>query len=238
MAKNENQANGKRQDRVHVGLLIDETGSMNGLEPAVVGGVNEFVEKLRADEAEAKVLATLAMFDLHANDPVVRVKFAGIPLDELTLLGPGDYRPRGATPLNDAVVATIRRMDKAVKKGERAMLVILTDGLENASETSSRDVRKLIHAREKKGWEFIYLGANQDAWAEADKIGLGDRGKRLSYTASPSGTADAVKLSAERARSFRDDPARYKAEAQELAEAVTDEEVKRLERSNRRRRRR
>ena len=63
-------------------------------------------------------------------------------------------------------------MDKRVKKGHRAMLVILTDGLENASETSSADVRKLIHAREKRGWEFIYLGANQDAWAESQRIGL------------------------------------------------------------------
>ena len=78
------------------------------------------------------------MFDLHGNDPVVRVKFDDIPVDEVDTLGPGDYMPRGATPLNDAVVKTIRSMDKRVKKGHRAMLVILTDGLENSSETSSK----------------------------------------------------------------------------------------------------
>jgi uncharacterized protein YegL len=233
MAKNGKSANGNAQETVHVGLLIDETGSMGGLEPVVIGGINEFVEKLRADEAEAKVLATLAMFDLHGNDPVVRVKFAGIPLDEVALLGPDDYQPRGATPLNDAVVATIRRLDRKVKKDDRALLVIFTDGYENSSETSSRDVRKLIHAREKKGWEFIYLGANQDAWEEGGKIGLGDRGKHLAFTASPGGAADAIKLSTERARSFRDDPARYKAEAAELAGEVSAEEVERLERENR-----
>jgi uncharacterized protein YegL len=208
---------------VHVGLLIDETGSMTGTEAAVVGGINEFIESLRADKSDAKVLTTLTMFDLHANDPVTRVKFKAIPLDEVTLLGHGDYLPRGATPLNDAVVKTIRSMSRAVKKGHRAMLVILTDGLENASETSSRDVRKLIHRKEKAGWEFIYLGANQDTWAESEKIGLADSGKNLRWDATPEGTHDALVVSADRVKSFRDDPARYKAEARELGDSVESE---------------
>ncbi|MGH2992786.1 MAG: vWA domain-containing protein [Solirubrobacterales bacterium] len=217
--------NGKRagsQETVHLGLLIDETGSMTGNEPAVIGGLNEFIESLRADEAEANVRVTMSMFDLHGNDPVVRAKFKGIPLEEVTPLGPGDYQPRGATPLNDAVVKTIRSMARVVKKGHRAMLVILTDGLENASETPSRDVRKLIHRKEKAGWEFIYLGANQDVWAEAEKVGLAQPGKSLRWEASPEGTDHALRLSADRAKSFRDDPERYKAEAEELGDDVED----------------
>jgi uncharacterized protein YegL len=212
---------GPRQT-VHVGLLIDETGSMGGTEIAVVGGINEFIESLRADNADARVVATLSMFDLHGNDPVVRVKFKGIPIEDVTLLGPGDYAPRGATPLNDAVAKTIRKMSRAVKKGDRAMLVILTDGLENSSETSSREVRKLIHRKEKAGWEFIYLGANQDAWAESERIGLAQTGKSLGWEASPAGTRDALALSADRAKSFRDDPERYKAELAQLGDSVKD----------------
>ncbi len=157
MSKNKQGANGKH-DTLHVGLLIDESGSMGPMHGAVIGGTNEFVAKLAADQNGTKVLATLAMFDLHGGDPVVRTKFKAIPVAEVGTLGPEDYSPRGATPLNDAVIKTIRTMDKRVKKGDRAMLVILTDGLENASESSSRDVRKLIVAREKRGWEFIYLG--------------------------------------------------------------------------------
>ena len=222
MGKNGSRNGSGRRSReaVHVGLLIDETGSMGGMEPAVVGGINGFVESLRADGADANVRVTLSMFDLHGNDPVVRPKYKAIPLEEVAPLGPGDYRPRGVTPLNDAVVKTIRGMSRAVKKGHRAMLVILTDGLENASETSSRDVRKLIHRKEKAGWEFIYLGANQDAWAESEKIGLGDSGKNLRWDASPAGTHDALAVSADRAKSFRDDPARYKAEARDLGDSV------------------
>ena len=133
MSKTRKQAETK--DTLHVGLLIDESGSMGPMHGAVVGGINEFVAKLAADQNGTKVLATLGMFDLHGNDPVVRPKFEDIPVAEVATLGPDDYAPRGATPLNDAVVKTIRAMDKRVKKGHRAMLVILTDGLENSSET-------------------------------------------------------------------------------------------------------
>ena len=213
----------KSRETVHVGLLVDETGSMGGMEPAVVGGINEFVESLRADRADANVRVTLSMFDLHANDPVVRPKYEAIPLEEVAPLGPGDYRPRGSTPLNDAVVKTIRGMSRAVKKGHRAMLVILTDGLENSSETSSREVRKLIHRKEKAGWEFIYLGANQDAWAESQRIGLADAGKNLGWQADAAGVSDALDVSADRVKSFRDDPARYKAEALEMRRSVEGE---------------
>jgi uncharacterized protein YegL len=226
MSKNENK---QASDTLHVGLLVDESGSMQGNQDAVVGGINEFVAKLAADANGTKVLATLAMFDLSGNDPVVRPMFKGIPVAEVGTLGLADYSPRGATPLNDAVVQTIRSMDKRVKEGHRAMLVILTDGLENSSETPSRSVRKLILEREKRGWEFIYLGANQDAWAEGQKIGIADRGKRFDYDASPAGTRSALRASGERARKFRDAPQEYRAELMDLSTRIDegDDDVKR-----------
>ena len=222
----------ERHDTLHVGLLVDESGSMSGNEPAVVGGINEFVAKLAADQNGTKVLATLGMFDLHGNDPAVRVKFESIPVAEVDTLGPDDYRPRGATPLNDAVVRTIRSMDKRVKKGHRAMLVVLTDGLENSSETSTRDVRKMIHEREKRGWEFIYLGANQDSWAESQRLGIADRGKQFDFDGSPAGTRAALRASGERAKRFRDAPAQYRAELSELDTKIEpgDDDVKRRRR--------
>ena len=220
MAKEQKQSKKSQKakpETVHVGLLIDETGSMAGMEPAVVGGVNEFVESLRKQEEESRVLATLAKFDLHGSDPVLRVQYAGIPLDEVALLEPGDYAPRGATPLNDAVVGVIRTIDKAVSDGERAILVVLTDGYENASETSTKKVRKKIRAKEADGWEFIYLGADQDSWAEAEQIGIADApGKAFDYDKSEKGTADALKLSADRVQSFRKDAVKYREEADEI----------------------
>ena len=218
-----------KKDTLHVGLLIDESGSMGPMHAAVIGGTNEFVAKLAADQNGTKVRATLGMFDLHGNDPVVRTKFEDIPVAEVDTLGPDDYAPRGATPLNDAVAKTIRGMDKRVKKGHRAMLVILTDGLENSSETSTRDVRKLIVEREKRGWEFIYLGANQDAWAESDRIGITSRGKKFDYAATPDGTRAALRASGARAKKFRDEPAEYRTELEDLGSRIDpgDEDVKR-----------
>ncbi len=160
------------------------------------------------------------MFDLHGGEPPVRNRFKAIPIEEVAPLGPGDYAPRGMTPLNDAVVKTIRSIGGAIKKGDRAMLVILTDGLENASETSTDELRKLILAKEKAGWEFIYLGANQDTWAESEKIGLAQEGKSLAWNATQVGTADAMAVSADRAKSFRDDPDRYKRELSEVGRSV------------------
>ena len=219
----------KASDTLHVGLLVDETGSMSGNESAVVGGINEFVAKLAADANGTKVLATLGMFDLHGSDPVVRTRFESIPVAEVDTLGPDDYAPRGATPLNDAVVRTVRSMDKRVKRGHRALLVILTDGLENSSETSTAEVRRLIHEREKRGWEFIYLGANQDSWAQSQRIGIADRGKQFDFDASPAGTRAALRASGERAKRFRDAPAAYRDELSTLDSRIDpgDDDVKR-----------
>jgi Mg-chelatase subunit ChlD len=79
------------------------------------------------------------------------------------------FVPRGMTPLNDAIARTAQAMDgEKLRDGEKVAFVILTDGLENASKEYSRDaVRKLLERLQKeKNWLVIYLGANQDAFAE------------------------------------------------------------------------
>ena len=216
------KTNGKSK-ALHVGLLIDESGSMLGMETAVVGGINEFVEKLRAEEDKTKVLATLGSFDRHGHDPVVRYAYAGIPLDEVDVLPPEFYRPRGATPLNDAVVGTIRRIEAAKGAGHRAILVILTDGLENASETSSRKVGKLIAEKEADGWEFIYLGANQDSWADSGQISVAPRGKKFDFEATAEGTRSALRHSAARVSRYREAPEEYRAELDQMGDSIRED---------------
>ena len=222
----------KKNETLHVGLLLDESGSMCGNENAVIGGVNEFVANLRHQESETKVLATLGLFDRNGNDPVVRYAYAGIPLDEVATLGEGDYVPRGATPLNDAVMGVIRKIDAQRSKGDRVILVVMTDGFENASETPSRAVRKLIAKREAQGWEFIYLGANQDSWAESERIGIADRGKRFDFDASPRGTVAAMAHSAEKVQRFREDPAAYRDELRDEGDVIDPDGKVRRERED------
>jgi len=218
---------GAKRDTLHVALLIDESGSMAPMHGAVIAGVNEFINDLKADPSETtRVLASLAMFDLKGGEPPVRVRFSDLPLEEVRPVGPSEYTPRGMTPLNDAVARTIAALESAKGTADRVMIVILTDGLENASETSADDLRKLIVAKEGDGWEFVYLGANQDTWAATQGIGLAKRGKHFGWEASAAGVGAALKVSGERVRRFRDAPDEYRGEAESLSDRIAPGETK------------
>jgi uncharacterized protein YegL len=246
MAKKKTKA---ERETLHVALLVDESGSMGHMHGAVIAGVNEFINDLKADPSKStRILASLAMFDLVGGEPPVRVHFSDLPLRKVRMLGPSDYAPRGSTPLNDAVSRTIGALEKLArpksgkKKTDRVMIVILTDGLENASETTSAELRKLIHAKEADGWEFVYLGANQDTWAATEGIGLAQRGKHFAWEASAGGVSAALKVSGDRVKRFRDAPAEYRAEADLLSDRIAPGEAKarlltKSERRNARRRR-
>ncbi len=106
------------------------------------------------------------------------------------------------------------------------MVVILTDGLENASETSTDELRKLIVAKEAEGWEFVYLGANQDTWSATQAMGLNQRGKHFNWEASAAGVGSALKVSSDRVLRFRDAPADYQREALDLDDRIAPGESK------------
>lgn len=104
-----------------------------------------------------------------------------------------DYMPGGMTALLDAVGRTIHKMDMVAgihrkDKGNKVLFVIITDGEENDSkEYTYADVKKLIKDRqENAGWEFIFLGANIDAAAEAENLGI-DRDRAVKYKNTGSG---------------------------------------------------
>ncbi len=241
MAKHEKTEKGKtggkdtggKRETLHVALLVDESGSMTPLHGAVIAGVNEFIGEMKVDPSpDTRTLASLALFDAHGGEPPVRVRFSDLPLEKVRPIGPSEYTPRGATPLNDAVRKTIKALERAArprKKGgkpDRVMIVVLTDGLENASETSSAELQKLILAKEAEGWEFLYLGANQDTWAATAGIGLDRRGKHMAWEASPAGVGAAMRVGGERAKRFRDAPEEYALESKMLADRIEPGDVK------------
>src|SRR4051812_24503805 len=83
------------QATVHLGFVIDESGSMGGTELSIVTGFNEFVGALRGEQTEDAVRVFLAMFDATGGEKRVRVKFDGVPLDQVRELSLADYHPRG-----------------------------------------------------------------------------------------------------------------------------------------------
>ena len=135
----------RARDRVNIGLLLDESGSMAGNREAVIAGVNEFVSGMR---------------DVDAVDPAAAGK---------------------------------------------VLAVIVTDGLENSSrEVDPQTLVTSIAQRERDGWTFIYMGANQDAWAIGEQTGFSGRasGQSVNFRATPTGTRAVMESVADDARRY------------------------------------
>jgi hypothetical protein len=85
------------------------------------------------------------------------------------------------TPLLDAIGHVVGETDKvALRDGEKVALVILTDGHENASKEHTKETIKALlkDRQDNKGWLVVFLGADVDAFAEANAIGV-DAGKYM-----------------------------------------------------------
>jgi hypothetical protein len=144
-------------DRV---FLLDVSGSMESCWDDTIGGFNSFV----ADQKATGGTLTLIQFDHEYRMTCERNE-----IDDVTPLTRETYKPRGSTALLDA----IGRLIKEWKGTSNPSVVILTDGLENSSHKFTKaHIKDLIEAKTKEGWTFAYLGANQDAFAEAGSIGI------------------------------------------------------------------
>lgn len=153
-----------------VSLVLDESGSMTSVMGETISSVNEYVESLKGKGGD--MLFTLTKFNTIRTD----VFQSGVPVAQATKLSRENYRPDGSTPLFDAVGRTIEEIDSKIKGREKqhgVLVVLVTDGEENSSQQYNRDrICQLIRDRQNAGWTFIYLGANQDAWAAATSIGI------------------------------------------------------------------
>ena len=151
-------------------LILDRSGSMGGRENDVVNGVNSFIEEQKNLPDPACI--AFVRFDTEATERFRPMQ----ALAEVQPITRADYVPRGGTPLLDAVGKTIAALEDDWKREqpERAIVVIVTDGEENSShEYKKEKIKEMIQARQESGkWAFIYLGANVDAFAEADRMGI------------------------------------------------------------------
>jgi len=190
---------------VHVYFVLDRSGSMASIQSDVIGGFNSFVAQQRAQPG--RCLMTLIQFD--GQDPHEVLENAR-PIEQVPSLDARRFVPRGNTPLYDAMGHAIAdaaiRTEKLEANGEpreEIVFVTFTDGLENASQEYSRSkVFELIRKREQAGWSFIYLGANQDAYAESGRMGYA-RGSTQNFMADELGTKLAFSSSSEAIRRMR-----------------------------------
>ena len=170
-------------------FILDRSGSMSGLERDTIGGFNSMIEKQKKEAGEAVVSTVL--FD---NESVVI--HDRLPLSKVPHMTEEEYFTRGCTALLDALGGAIHHIGNVHKYArkedvpEKTMFIITTDGYENASRRYDyHKVRRMIERqKEKYGWEFLFLGANIDAAAEAKRFGI-DADRAVNYKCDEEGTA-------------------------------------------------
>ena len=151
-----------------VSIVLDETGSMSSRIAETISGFNEYVGDLK--KLKVPVSVTLTKF----NSKKVEVVYADKPIKGVPELNKDTYRPNELTPLYDAVGKTITEIDKKKLGKKTVLVVIMTDGEENASkEYNQKKIFDLISEKQKKdGWTFVFMGADQDAWLAGQAIGI------------------------------------------------------------------
>ena len=170
--------------------ILDRSGSMGGLEADTIGGFNSMMDKQKKTGEKAVVSTVLF-------DDVCEVIHDRVPIEKIEKMTDKQYYVRGCTALLDAVGGAIHHIGNVHKhareedRPEKTIVVITTDGMENASCKYSREkIEKMVKRQQKKyGWEFIFIGANIDAYAEAQKYGI-RKDRAVNYVCDDVGTAN------------------------------------------------
>src|SRR6185436_9767689 len=119
-----------------IAVLLDETGSMESCRDAAIEGFNAWLTEQKGNPGTADApptTLTLVKFSDRPDLPMCRLVCEDAPLDAVRPLDRETYTPEGGTPLLDAVGRTIMWMDRLQPQPDRVLVVILTDGEENAS---------------------------------------------------------------------------------------------------------
>ncbi len=150
-------------------LVVDRSGSMMTIKEDMEGGIKTLLEE--QSQVAGTCLVTLAQFDSEYE-----LVADATPIAELA-----DYLliPRGRTALLDAIGRTIGQVESRLKglapddQPDHVLFAVITDGMENASSEWTRSkVMKSVKAKVAGGWDFMFLGANQDAIEEGAHMGF------------------------------------------------------------------
>jgi hypothetical protein len=172
-------------EKTQIVCIADRSGSMASIIDDSIGGFNSFLKEQKKLKDEATL--TLALFDDQYD-----LLYDDVDIQKVQPVTKDVWMPRGMTALYDAIGKTITAVKAnhaklGVERPAKVLCVIITDGQENASREYKLDsIKKLIKSCENDDWNFIYLAANQDAFAVGTSFGVA-AGNTYTYDASTQG---------------------------------------------------
>jgi hypothetical protein len=184
-------------------LVIDRSGSMSSIRDDMIGGLNGLIEEQKNQPGLLTI--NLVQFD-NQIDIVHRLADPA----SVTV----DLEPRGSTALYDGLgvgINTLQADIDALPEHARPgtiQVIVVTDGAENASgEYTGSVIKNLITEKSATGtWDFMFLGANQDAVMKAAELGI-SRESSLTYASNSGGvhnmTSSATRYVSDRRRGSR-----------------------------------
>lgn len=184
-------------------IVLDRSGSMSVVRDDTIGGFNTFLKEQQAQPSDANL--TLVQFDDQYE-----VVHSGVPIKQVPELDTLTFVPRGWTALLDAIGRSINDTGARIAKMEvwqrpsKVIFVIITDGEENRStEFTHEKIKEMIKLQtETYNWDFVFLGANQDAIGTGSRMGL-MAGNSMTYSSNAIGTQNIFSSVASKMSSYR-----------------------------------
>jgi len=166
-----------------IAFILDRSGSMQSIKAGTLEGVNAFLDQQKLENTAYPAKFSLTLFSTE-----IEVRHSSVPVTEVPSLSDTTYLPDGGTALLDAIGITIDSLGKRLadtpeaERPAKVIVAIMTDGEENSSRIFSWDQisEKIKHQTDVYKWEFLFMGANQDAIATASRISI-DRNSGVNY---------------------------------------------------------
>lgn len=160
-----------KSNLLHICFVLDESGSMYNSVDDVIGGFQKLIDEQKREKNGECIIS------LYRFSDTVKKDYIGKPVDEVSKL---IYSPGGCTAMNDGVGTAIDEIGKWLsnmdesERPSKNMIVIMTDGQENASKEYDFDVvkGKIKHQEEKYSWTFVYMGTNLQDLKDANRLGI------------------------------------------------------------------
>ena len=176
--------------------ILDKSGSMQSLTNDTIGGFNSFLEEQKEIPGDA-ILTTVLFSDTYT------LLHDRLNIKDVKPMTGNDYKAGGNTALLDAMGKTINGIGLKLyntleeERPGKVIFFIITDGAENAStEFTHEKIEAMVELQQNTySWEFIFLGANIDAFSVGDSIGIAKH--RFNFTADSEGIRYAHRLASE-----------------------------------------